>query len=143
MAEAEVSQSLTVAADDGVGLCDDVAHNGNHVVARLEDPGVRPEVLVLPSGGYLLVADDVTHHALLSDAGQRGVEVDEVAADGTHIAGQPLGAGEYALDDLLAQSVAILELLAVVLEARTRLGPGVPLGILTVGGYHAVECGAR
>ena len=119
MSETEVGNVIATAVQHGVGLLDDILQDRNHVVARFEHPGIRTQVIILPLTGNLLVGDDITHHALMSDAGQRGIEVNQVTADVVDVR-QTVGSVEYAGHDSLTEGgVAELELLAVILETRS------------------------
>ena len=96
MTEAQVSHALCLACHYVVSLLDDILQNRYHVISWTEYPAIATQVLCLPACCQLLVGDDALHDALVSDAGQRGVQVDQVAADVVCSARQSLCAGEYA-----------------------------------------------
>ena len=121
MAETEIGDAIAATIKYGRGLRDDILKDGNRLVLRTENPGVRPEVRLLPLGNHLLVVDQSFHHPLVTDAGQRGVEVDEVTADMLQAARQRVGTGEGALDDGIPQRLIHRELIFVLLPSRRSL----------------------
>ena len=78
----------------------------------------------------------------MSDAGQRGVKVDEIATDVVRIARQSFCTGEGATEHDIAQVVLSLKLAAVLLKAGFGLGRIVLDGILTVARLYTIQDGA-
>ena len=134
---------VALSVDDGISLVDDILEDGDHLVLRIEHPGVRAEVVLFPLGCDLLIGNETFHHTLMADTGQRGIEVDKVAADMVHIAWQRVCAGEGTVDDLLTQRLIEGKLIAVLLPARYSLLPSALLGVLTIRGHHTIESEAR
>ena len=138
----EVGNTVARAIDDSLSLAEEVLQDGNHVVTGTEYPGIRAEVGGLPLAGNLLVGDDTLHHALMTDAGQGGIEVGEHIAETVYIC-ESLRRGEHALDDGLRQRRGSLELGTILLVAGCALGELATQGILTVCRHHPVEGVAR
>ena len=79
----------------------------------------------------------------MTDAGQRGVEVDQVAAYVMHAAGQTVGGGEHTADDALMEHRVGGYLARTLLVARAHLLEMVLHGVAAVAGHHTVEREAR
>ena len=80
----------------------------------------------------------------MTDAGQRGVEVDHIAGNVVQTARQSLGAGKHALCDAVPQHVDLLELVAMLLVAGLQtLGVVMLHGVLSVRWHHTVQRHAR
>ena len=129
---------VTTSLDGGISLRNDILQNGNHLVLRFKHPRIGAEVRLFPLCHHLVVGNQVTHHTLMADVRQRGIEVDEVTADVVQVM-QAVSIGKYTLDDFVAQRLVESELVAVLLPAGLHLRELALQRILIVRWHYPIE----
>ena len=139
MPETQVGYAVVGTVDFCLGLFENVLQDRNRLILWFEHPGVGVQIGAFPSLHDFLVGNDIAHHALMSDTWKRGVEVDQTVSQAARVARQALGAGEDALDDLVAERIIAFELIAVCLKFGLGFRELVFDWVLSVGRHHAIE----